>query len=483
MKLFSDLLAFLMPEPLAVPPLFDVPVPRLSADSRQVSNGELFLALKGLSADGVDYALQAKARGAWVVGHRPAEGVDWVVPHLAERLVELLKWFYDDPAEQLKLIGITGTNGKTTTSHYTAYLLTALAKKVAILGTVGNGIWGELSESTHTTPDVVSLYHQLAQWRDQDVEFVVMEVSSHAIAQDRIAGLRFAVVALTQVTRDHLDYHGDEATYREVKARFLRDTPSQQRVLNLDDALGATLAQTVDHVGYGFQRSAVDKDADVRIYKIVPDGQDTFVHIGTGIMSLECYPPVIGRFNAMNLICATACVRALGFELRDFSPAFCSRLQLPAVAGRMQRVSLSPLVIVDYAHTPDALEKVLQAVREHCPKGKLWVVFGAGGDRDVGKRPLMGQVAESYADHVIVTDDNPRSEDPTAIAETILSGMQSPDVVRYIADRASAIGYAVQSAMPEDVILIAGKGHETYQEVQGKRLPFSDVEVIRSCQR
>lgn len=479
MKLVSDLLAFLMPEPVAIPPLFDVPVLRLSADSRMVGNGELFLALKGLSGDGVDYALQAKARGAWVVGHRPAEGVDWVVPHLADRLVELLKWFYDDPSSQVKLIGVTGTNGKTTTTHYVAHLLASLNKKVAVLGTVGNGIWGDLTASTHTTPDIVSLYHQLSVWRDQAVDYVAMEVSSHAIVQGRIAGLKFEVVALTQVTRDHLDYHGDEATYREVKAQFLRDTPSQQRVLNLDDALGAELAQEIDHVGYGFQRSTTDKEANVKIYKILPDGEDTFIHIGSGNMSLECYPPVIGRFNAMNLVCATACVRALGVEFKDFSQAVCCKV--PAVAGRMQPVTVSPLVIVDYAHTHDALEKVLQAVREHCSKGKLWVVFGAGGDRDAGKRPLMGQVAEALADYVVVTDDNPRTEDPKVIADAILSGITSPELVRYIANRAEAICHAIQQADKDDVVLIAGKGHETYQEVQGKCLPFSDVTVVQSC--
>jgi UDP-N-acetylmuramoyl-L-alanyl-D-glutamate--2,6-diaminopimelate ligase len=476
MKQLSDLLARFS---LSLPPeetqLATALVSHLVADSRQVQAGELFLALKGLTGDGVAYAMQAKARGAWVIGHRAAEGVDWVVPDLAQKLSAVLRWFYDDPSADLRLIGITGTNGKTSTCHYLAHFLSSLNHRVAVMGTVGNGIWGELKASTHTTPDLVSLYRQLAQWRDEGIAFVVMEVSSHAIDQGRIAGLSFEVVALTQVTRDHLDYHGTEAAYRAVKARFLQETPAKHRVLNQDDALGASLAEVcTDVVRYGSS-----PDCDVRAYQVMVEPDGLFLKFGLENWSWEGSVPVYGQFNAENIFCALACMLAMKMSFKNHSVAM---TQLQTVTGRMQWVRRNPVVVVDYAHTPDALEKALTTLRAHCVTGKLWVVFGAGGDRDMGKRSIMGQIAEALADVVLVTDDNPRSEVPQAIADAILSGMQHPEQVQYLADRRLAICTAIAEASREDIILIAGKGHETYQEVQGVRLPFSDREVAYACQ-
>ncbi len=319
----------------------------------------------------------------------------------------------------------------------------------------------------------MSLYRQLAQWRDQQVEYVVMEVSSHAIAQKRIAGLKFEIVALTQVTRDHLDFHASEAEYREVKAHFLSDTPTRYRVINTSDAVGQAVASQASCVGYGYQLSDF-----ARIYSIETEAEGMYVHLAIGDASWQAWVHLYGQFNIENVLCAATCASLLGY---GFDQSGYQLRSLKPVAGRMQKVRSEPVVIVDYAHTPDALEKVLQAVREHCVRGKLWVVFGAGGDRDVGKRPLMGQVAERLADHIILTDDNPRSEMAQAIVSDILLGMNAPERAIYIANRAEAIANALKRAEPHDLVLIAGKGHETYQEIAGKRFPFSDIEAVQKC--
>lgn len=453
----------------------DAPLGYLCLDSRQLKAGDVFLALPGSHQHGVSYAQQAKALGAWVIADQSAPSVHVCVPDLAARLGDLLNWFYDNPSQSLRLVAITGTNGKTSVSHYVAQWLHQLGESVALLGTVGNGRWGELQPSTHTTLDAPSLYRQLAQWRDEGVRVVVMEVSSHAIHQNRIAGLSFAVVALTQVTRDHLDYHGTLAAYRAEKARLFTDWPAQVAVLNQDDALGAELAQVVPSA----MTYAVKTHADLVATRVECVAEGLRVELALNLFSWQGVLPLYGLFNVENVLCALGCLKGLGIALDDAAKLLTST---HPVAGRMQWVRQQPSVLVDYAHTPDALEKALIALRAHVQQGRICLVFGAGGDRDKGKRPLMGAVANRYADVVIITDDNPRSEVPADIAAAILQALDK-DKATYIGDRSAAICRAIFNAKADDVVLVAGKGHEDYQEIGGVRHSFSDKEVIQQCAR
>jgi len=471
-KSWQDLCAW-----LGVPLTDDVRVPLsdVCLDSRQLKANDVFLALPGTHQHGVSFAVAAKAKGAWVLSSCAGEGVDLVLPDLAARMGDVLNWFYDAPSQSLRIVGITGTNGKTSTSHYVAQWLSQLKVKVAVLGTVGNGIWGALQPSTHTTLDAPSLYRQLSAWRDVGVDVVVMEVSSHAIDQQRIAGISFAVTALTQVTRDHLDYHPSEAAYHAVKRRLFTDWISGVRVLNVDDALGQTLAsQYPAALTYSAVRSA-----DIALQSATANTEGFDVSLSLSSVVWQGKLPLYGAFNIENVLCALGCVHALGVAWADVLPLL---PQTRAVTGRMQWVRQSPVVVVDYAHTPDALEKALTSLRHHVPKGQLHVVFGAGGDRDAGKRPLMGQIAEGYADRVIVTDDNPRTEVPATIAQQILSSTALKMDDTYMPDRQQAICYAIEHAGANDVVLVAGKGHEDYQEVMGERRYFSDVAAVLSCQ-
>lgn len=443
-------------------------------DSRQLKAGDVFLALPGTHQHGVSFAVAAKAQGAWVLSSCAGEGVDLVVPDLAQRMGDVLNWFYDAPSASLRIVGITGTNGKTSSSHYVAQWLSQLNIKVAVLGTVGNGIWGSLQPSTHTTLDAPSLYRQLSAWRHDGVDVVVMEVSSHAIDQHRIAGIVFAVTALTQVTRDHLDYHHSEAAYRAVKRRLFTDWESRAQVLNIDDALGQALVLHCPAV----LTYSVAHQADIALENAQANPQGFQVSLRCFGQQWQGTIPLYGAFNLENVMCALACVHALGIAWADVSPLLS---QTSAVAGRMQWVRQSPVVVVDYAHTPDALEKALISLRRHIPEGQLHVVFGAGGDRDAGKRPLMGQIAERCADRVMVTDDNPRTEVPATIAQQILSAtpLQMDEV--YVPDRQQAICRAIEQASAHDVVLVAGKGHEDYQDVMGERRYFSDVAAVLAC--
>jgi len=472
---WSDVLAWWENPPDSSDLLCQKGVGHIQSDSRNLCAGDIFIALKGARVHGVTFAPSAKAAGAWVMSDQAGDGVDLLVPDLASRLGDFLNWFYDNPSQHLALVGITGTNGKTSTSHYVAQWLSALGQRVAVMGTVGNGVWGQLSTSTHTTPDAPSIYRQLAKWRDEGVQTVVMEVSSHAIDQQRIIGLSFAVVALTQVTRDHLDYHGSVEAYTAVKKRLFTDWCSKTQVLNLDDALGTQLSETCLNVTSYSQQQA----ADICCHQSQPLANGMQAQLAVASHSWQGCLPLYGAFNIENVLCALGCVLAIGYRFDEVAPLL---VITTAVTGRMQRVSEHPVVVIDYAHTPDALAKALQALRLHGGEARLCVVFGAGGNRDTGKRPLMGAVAAMGADEVIITDDNPRDEPPEQIAKQIMCGMNNHDAVRYIANRQVAICTAMGEAKANDVILIAGKGHEDYQEIAaGVRLPFSDRKVVSEC--
>jgi len=453
---------------------------RLVADSRQVRPGDVFLAFPGATHDGRHYIAAAVAAGAAAVLWEPHGAVAAAdlplehrpVPDLRRQAAALANAWWETPSRHLWMIGITGTNGKTSVSHWLGQALDALGRRAAIIGTLGNGPVGALAGSSHTTPDAVTLHGLLAHYRAAGVDAVAMEVSSHALDQDRVEGVHFDVAVLTNLSRDHLDYHGDMASYAQAKARLFGWPGLAYAVLNLDDAFGRSLAANLAGgptrvLGYGLDRGELRG----RLRRLDDRGLTLAVECDWGRAEIDS--PLIGRFNASNLL---ACLGALLVSGIGLDAAIAALAEVRPVAGRMQRLGGvgGPGVIIDYAHTPDALEQVLRTLRPLTP-GRLLCVFGCGGGRDRGKRPLMGEVAAALADRVIVTSDNPRHEDPAEIAADILAGMPPGQTV--ILEREAAIQAAIAEAGAADMVLIAGKGHETHQEIAGERRPFSDVET------
>jgi UDP-N-acetylmuramoyl-L-alanyl-D-glutamate--2,6-diaminopimelate ligase len=382
----------------------------------------------------------------------------------------------------LRTIGITGTNGKTSCCHWIAQCLTDLGRKTAMVGTLGNGFPGALAPSANTTPDAVSLHALLRDYLVDDAKCVAMEVSSHGLAQGRVNGVHFDIAVLTNLSRDHLDYHGDMESYAAAKAGLFAWPDLQYAVLNMDDHFGVELAgklgcSGVQTVGYSLEGKHEGCRFAVLAHDLATDEQGIRFEVVTPWGRATVNSKLLGRFNASNLLAALAVLLVSGIALED---AVRELGKVESVAGRVQRLGGEgkPLVVVDYAHTPDALEKVLVTLREIMgDKNKLICVFGCGGERDRGKRPLMGEVASRLADSVIVTSDNPRGEDSHAIIDEIIAGMGANYHV--IDDRAAAIDAAVRGAQPDDVVLIAGKGHEDYQEIKGVKLPFADADVAR----
>jgi UDP-N-acetylmuramoyl-L-alanyl-D-glutamate--2,6-diaminopimelate ligase len=442
----------------------------LAADSRRASPGVAFFAYPGEKADGRAHIDDAVGRGAsavlweqegftwrdaWRVPNAPVRGLRQEAGRLAHE-------FYGRPSDALWTCGITGTNGKTSCSHWLAALLGEQGAKTGVIGTLGAGFRGALSGGLNTTPDALEVHRLLKSMRDDGARAAAMEVSSHGLIQGRVSGVRFACALFTNLSHDHLDYHGSMEAYAEAKARLFEMPGLGAAVINIDDPVGARIAAKtkVRTITYGFS----DK-ADLRAASAV--------RIESNWGSAEANIKSVGRFNIANALGVLGCLIVYGIPFKDAVPLLA---RLPAVPGRMERVADAPLVVIDYAHTPDALEKVLAALRPAAQErgGKLAVVFGAGGDRDATKRPLMGAVAKRLADRALVTSDNPRSEDPLQIIREIGLPESEPD-------RARAIEKLVVEAAAKDVVLIAGKGHETYQEIAGKRLPFSDAEVARAA--
>lgn len=458
-------------------------IERLSSDSRRCGPGVAFFAYPGEKADGRAFIPDALARGAAAVLWDKADAFAWPqawrIPNagvvgLKQRAGELAAEFYGRPSQRLWVCGVTGTNGKTSCSQWLAALLGRAGIKAAVLGTLGSGYPGKLRDASNTTPDALELQERLAGFARDGAAAAAMEVSSHGLVQGRVHGVHFACALFTNLSHDHLDYHGSMEAYGAAKARLF-DTPGlQAAVLNLDDRFGRELArrtraQGVRTVGYALAA----QPEGVEEY-LVLDGDA--VASSWGRMPLRV--SAVGRFNLANALGVLGCLLVKGMAFRDAVPLLA---ELPAVPGRMQKVSERPLVVIDYAHTPDALEKVLGALRPIAEQrgGRLIAVFGAGGDRDPSKRALMGNVAGRLADQVVLTSDNPRSEDPEAIIAAIAAGVgRSYDSE---ADRAQAIALALAAATDSDVVLLAGKGHERYQEVRGERLPFSDEAAARAA--
>jgi len=458
---------------------FDADIVDLYIDAREVTSNSIFIALQGDKNHGLDYIEQVKKRGGGVIlsdkqffGEQENVQIIYLAD-LASKLASLATWFYDYPSKSMKLVGITGTNGKTSVAHYSAQL-SQKCFKTAILGTLGNGVVGELEKTSNTTLHTVSLNRKLAEFRDKQVNLVLMEVSSHAISLGRIAGLEFTTLALTQVTSDHLDFHGSVANYKLAKQQLFTDYQAKNWVVNLDDCLGRKLnnMQTVQAViSYGIMAKAILSATNVQYLEtgISADINDTPVKL-----------KLFGQFNLENVLCSIGICYSLGITEEQLI----SQLKnLRPVSGRMETVATKPAVIIDYAHSEDALDSILKAIRLHLvnPTQKLWLVFGCGGDRDVTKRPLMGKVATKYADHIIVTDDNPRYENPQKIMDDIMAGITSDfKQISCIHNRSEAIKTAIQQAKATDVVVIAGKGHEDYQDIKGIKYPMSDFAMVSS---
>jgi UDP-N-acetylmuramoyl-L-alanyl-D-glutamate--2,6-diaminopimelate ligase len=456
---------------------------RLCADSRAVQAGDVFVALPGHRVDGRAFIVDAIARGAAAVLHEAGASGDLrlrapavptlAVPGLAALAGELAHLVAGKPSERLWLAGVTGTNGKTSVTQWIAQAMGMLDCPCAVIGTLGSGFPGQLIESANTTPDAIALHRQLAGFVDRGAVACAMEVSSIGIDEGRINGVHFDVAAFTNLTQDHLDYHGSMAAYGLAKERLFAWPGLRAAVVNLDDpfgtALEARLAGRLRTIGYTLEGRVGRGETLAATDLAMTPGGLTFSLNGVRIAA-----PVVGRFNAANLLAVIGALLA-GDETIEAVAAVLPRIVPPP--GRMQAVGgdARPLVVIDYAHTPDALEKALAALRETAVarKGKLVCVFGAGGERDAGKRPLMGAVAEALADRVLLTSDNPRGEEPAAIVAAIAAGMKKRPTIEV--DRGRAIRDAVAAADRRDVILLAGKGHEPYQEIAGTRQPFADL--------
>lgn len=467
----------------------------LTLDSRAVRDGAAFVALPGLRSHGVAFASDAVARGARVVLWEPRAGVvppalpshvlAIAIPGLTESLGQIADRFFEAPSKEVAVTAVTGTNGKTTTAFMLAAAFEALGREAAYAGTLGYGRVAAVHSRPHTTPDCVTVHRELAELRDAGVRFLGMEVTSHALDQQRVAGVRFESAIFTNLTRDHLDYHGTFEAYGEAKARLF-DWPQLKRaVINVDDAFGFELARRAHRAAVTVcssrgKHTAFSGSAHRVVAERVeanPLGLDIVLDTSWGQGAL--HSRLIGAFNVDNLLAVLGELLSAGIAFDDAIKALEATYAPP---GRMEMLLApgKPLAVVDYAHTPDALEKALHAVRAHC-LGKLWCVFGCGGERDVGKRPLMGAIAEQFADVVVITDDNPRGEDGDAIVQRILSGMGAPQTAHVERDRARAIEFALKHANAGDAVLIAGKGHEDYQIAGGTTRHFSDRDVANAA--
>lgn len=458
---------------------------RITSDSRRVEPGVAFAAFPGARQDGRSFIPDAVARGTAAVLWE-AQGFQWDarvavpnvgVPRLKAKLGLIADFIYGSPSQDLWMVGVTGTNGKTSCSQWIAHAFDGMGRRAAVLGTLGNGFVGALTAAPNTTPDAAVLHETLRQLRDAGANVVVMEVSSIGLDQRRVNGTRFDVALFTNLTRDHLDYHETMAAYGAAKARLFAWPGLELAVINADDAFGQSLiesarARGVRVLSYG------TSGADITASAITMTSSGMALTVATPWGRGEVETRMVGVFNAHNLLGTLGVL--LGSEM-PFADALAALGRLEPPPGRMQRQGGEgkPLVVVDYAHSADALEKVLQALRPAVGSGgQLTCVFGCGGDRDRGKRPEMGRVAATFADRVVVTSDNPRSEDPVAIAAAIVKGVRETGNRHWKIelDRARAIRGAIEAASARDVVVLAGKGHEAYQEVSGAVVPFADAD-------
>ena len=465
----------------------DLAVTGLVQDSREIKPGDAFVAIAGFGAHGLNFVDAAREAGAAAILFEPPSPGELQAPEdaipvvgLRARMGAMADQFHDRPSAAMTTVGVTGTNGKTSTVQLLAQAWTLRGQKAGTIGTLGAGVWPKINPTGFTTPLVLRLHALLAELRDEGAQAVAMEVSSHALDQGRVDGVHFDVAVFTNLTRDHLDYHGDMASYGAAKKKLFDWPGLRAATVNLDDAFGRELFEAVGGkvrvVGFSSRGAA---GAVVRADDVQLDGSGIRFLLHAGNQAHPVRSALLGRFNVDNLLGVAATLFAMGM-----APALVAETlsQLVPVDGRMNRLGGEgglPLVVVDYAHTPDALEQALSSLRAHTA-GKLVCVFGCGGERDRGKRPQMAAIAERGADVAIVTDDNPRGEDGDQIVADIIAGFA--DATRAIVqrDRAKAIAEAIGMAGADDVVLIAGKGHEPYQEINGIKHPFDDTATARA---
>ncbi|MGB8635329.1 MAG: UDP-N-acetylmuramoyl-L-alanyl-D-glutamate--2,6-diaminopimelate ligase [Rhodanobacteraceae bacterium] len=454
----------------------------LCLDSRRVRQGEAFVALSGHQHHGIEFAASARDKGAVMVlaeapepeNHADGGPTVWI-NDLSARLGDLAARFFAHPGEAMRITGVTGTNGKTSVVQLLAQAWSCLGHVAASIGTLGAGLHGALGSGERTTPDAISVQALLADFREQGVQEVLMEVSSHALVQGRVNGVPIHLAVFTNLSRDHLDYHGSMQAYAEAKARLFDWPTLETAVINIDDAFGRELAARLPERQRRLTVAIEETTADLRAVNLRSHADGFDFDLVSPWGRAHVHTPLLGRFNVANLLAVAACLGACGVGFAEL----CGVLgKLQPIAGRMNRIGGSglPLVVVDYAHTPQALEVALQSLRPHT-RGGLVCVFGAGGERDAGKRPQMAAVVESLADRMIITDDNPRAEDGDAIVADILAGLNDGAAVQVMRERKEAIASAIRGATSDDVVLIAGKGHETTQEDAHGKHPFNDLDV------
>lgn len=472
--------------------LVDVSIHGLSLDSRKIQAGDLFIACAGLRHDGRHYINAAIQQGASAVVFDTEQARLDIVPKsvpvipvadLKHRLGLIAARFYQHPSRKLHTIGVTGTNGKTSVTHFIAGALRRQDEPgpCGLIGTLGYGLPGALDTATHTTPDAIRVQQLLAGFVDTGVHSVALEVSSHALDQGRVAGVDFDIAVFTNLSRDHLDYHGGMAQYARIKRRLFRQPGLSAAVINIDDPEGQSICAEITArmpvFGISLQPGPA-RDDTLRATRVSQQAGGLVLEIQVQGRAHKLETQLLGEVNAWNLLAALGVLLHLGLPAEE---ALCGLTGVRGVAGRMEAFHSAnpqrPLVVVDYAHTPDGLKQALRSLRPLC-RGALWCVFGCGGERDSGKRPQMGAIAGVLAEHVVLTNDNPRSESPQCIIEDILAGIPGEVAPEIIGDRGAAITEAVRRAGPEDIVLIAGKGHEDYQLLGERRLPFSDRDFV-----
>lgn len=467
-----------------IPPEAEREISGLNLDSRQIKAGDLFFALQGTQLNGKQFIEDAIKKGASaVLVESDSEELNYynqvpIIPilHLKSKVTQLARRFYEDPVKQLKIIGVTGTNGKTSCTHFIASALAFQGIKCGVIGTLGSGFYGAIHPGTLTTPDAITLQALFADFVRKNAAYIAMEVSSHSIDQGRIKDLPFEIGIFTNLTRDHLDYHITMEAYGAVKRKLFDTSLTQYAVINADDLFGQELLSSLKR-NHLISYSTKQPHATVYAEHIRLVDQGITTNIRTPWGQHELFIPLMGQFNLQNALAVLTALGLLGIPLEQ---AMQSLAQLTSVPGRMQTFGghSKPLVVVDYAHSPDSLEKVLEALRGHC-RGKLYCLFGCGGDRDRGKRPIMAAIAERLADFVMITDDNPRNEDPKVIVAEMRQGFKNPQKIKIEHHRERAIREIIQSANPNDCVLIAGKGAELYQQIGEEKIPFSDIQVVQ----
>jgi len=459
-------------------------VKSITSDSRLVKEGSLFVAYPGDKLDGRIYIDEAIKNGAVAILWDPKDFYwrpQWKIENtpienLRQHVGTIANQFYRKPSEKLWCIGVTGTNGKTSITQWITQCFNFLSRKTAVIGTLGNGLPNQLTPTRNTTPDPILLQSMLSEYVKENVEIVAMEVSSHGLDQGRVNGVNFDVAVLSNLSRDHLDYHGSYEKYAAAKRRLFVSGNLKIAVLNADDTFGKSLEQELVRLGIATITYGID-NGDVRASKIHYEHTHFNFWVTTPQGQAEVKANLLGKFNVYNVLAVLATLLVSKVNLSD---AINALSQIESASGRMQQLGGGnvPLVVVDYAHTPDALKNVLTTLKEHTSTN-LICVFGCGGNRDSGKRVLMGEVASTYADAVVVTSDNPRNENPLQIMQDILEGMHGNFAVEE--DRAKAIAMAISTAKPSDTVLIAGKGHEEYQEIAGEKQVFSDVAHVKKA--